>query len=506
MAFPSLKYEVIILFLSFNIFGQLGFPQTLDYLLDPTFAPTNVIGGNGALVSSILIHEDGRYSVSGAFQTDVEIMTRFLNNGQLDPSFTTTVNASVLNYIQFLNEHYLVNGGNIGIVGFDGSLPFGYQFLDYSTPTYEPDTWPQSTVGWTQILEDNKIMVAGRFSPDTTDLEDRRHLVRVMPDGSPDTSFEPLKCQEPYDAWIIDLYPTPGGKWMIAGEFMDVNGYESPGIARLNENFSIDTTFKSPFPDHNLSVRIVQGSHPQDLSGAIDEQGRVYATHLDSLFEYNYSTNIRLLPNGDIDTTFNPPAMERYFLGSSVPGLITSMAFEQDGTLVVGGSFRKMNGHTRNCIAKLNEDGSLVENVFNRLGADTAHWGFVQNDPGVTRITRLDNGGLMVGGRFSRYDGHDQWGLVRLLPSPVGIDENSPSTLEIFPNPASHEVHINHSGSSLGNIQLYNSAGLHIKTYSTNRLPATLDISDLSPGMYLLRGENDKGQQITSKFIKTTEP
>lgn len=512
---PFLIVGGIFLFHSNNAIGQ-----TMDYLFDPTFAPQNIVGGNHGSPTSILVHDDGRYTIVGPFSSNWPLNipkgVRLFNDGSIDETFSiSSIDPLFPGYLQFYQDGYIFWDPNtLGVVDSNGNWSGSY-FLDLSHSPYQLSTPPFPYTAMYQIMVDDKLMVAGRFSPDTTNLEDRRHLVRVHPDGSPDTSFEPLKCHEPYDARIIDLFPAPNGKWMIAGEFMDVEGFESPGIARLNEDFSVDTSFHSPFPSHTWEIRIVPGAHPQELLGAIDEQGRIYVGHLDSITDFNYRKNVRLLPNGAIDSTFSPPEMEKYYVsGNSAPGHFQLIAFEPDGTLIVGGNFRKMDGLIRNCIAKLNEDGSLIENVFNRLGADTANWQNGENPdinmPSVTAMVRLDNGGLMVGGRFSRYDGHDQWGLVRLLPSPVGVEEHNANEISVscFPNPASDFVRFSVKDPSLpanAQIEVYDNQGKRVQSYAQYLLQQPFNISSLNAGLYNVIIRFEDKQVATTRFVKTSE-
>lgn len=515
-----LKYKAIILMCSHFFNMHCAHSQTLDYLYDPTFTPENIVGGNGGSANSILVHENGQYTVVGGFQFNYPFQitgaVRFFNNGTLDGSFSLQSEPALASYIQFHGGGYLMNvPGRLFFIEYNGSYTTeGLFFLNYSWLPYIPETWPPPTVDIIQVLENNKIMVAGRFSPDTTNLEDRRQLVRVMPDGSPDPSFEPLKCHEPNDARIIDFYPTPDGKWMVAGEFMDVEGFESPGIARLNTDFSVDTTFKSPFPHFEASVRIIPGDHPQKLTGAIDEQNRVYISRIEPGFTnpLNGLKHLRLLYDGSLDSTFevNDIYYLNHFSESYSPGSIYTIAFEPDGSLIVGGRFRKIEGQPRGNIAKLNEDGSLVENVFNRLGADTAHWGFIDNEPTITCLVRLDNGGLMVGGCFSRYDGHEQWGLVRLVPSPVGIGENNANEIPIscFPNPASNFLHFAVSATeaySLVQIEVFDASGKMVLSHSDHFLQQPIDVSSLKPGLYSVVVHFEDQQKSTTRFVRSNE-
>lgn len=429
--------------------------QHIDYLYDPTFVPPNVVGGDGSpAVGMIYVHDDGRYVVAGSYQFNypylISGIARFHPDGSLDNSFNVSGDPSPTSYALPFKEGYLTLSWNrIAYRNFNGGTdPETQNFLAYQQNPHFPPPFsglPNPSIGGIQIMPGDKVMVTGRFYPDTTDYNDLRHLVRVMPDGTPDYSFEPLKCHDPLDAYLIDLYPTSDGKWMIAGNFNDIEGFVSPNIARLNADFSVDTTFKSPYPNHDWSVRIIPGSDPHILSGAIDEQNRVYVGRIEPGHAYPLLglKHERLLASGAIDTTFQVGEIFYYnhnylppHTPPTYPGSIYCVHIETGGTLIIGGRFRSISGEIRGNIAKINEDGSLIEEVFNRLGADTALWVNSEDIPSVHKITDLPDGGLMVGGCFSRYDGHEQWGLVRLMPSPVGIAENSTNEIPIscFPN------------------------------------------------------------------------
>src|SRR5690554_4528639 len=103
----------ILFALCFSIITPLaGLGQNIDYLYDPSFTPPNVVGGNGGNASSILVHEDGRYTVSGGFQFNapfyLEGIVRFFNNGSLDETFYFPGDVMSINYVQFYESQYLV--------------------------------------------------------------------------------------------------------------------------------------------------------------------------------------------------------------------------------------------------------------------------------------------------------------------------------------------------------------------------------------------------------------
>lgn len=492
--------------------------QTLDYFYDPTFAPPNVVGGTGGSANAILVHDDGRYMVGGGFQTivphQINKYVRFHNDGSIDESFSTLANPLAAGRMRFYQDAYLIHGTTgMSKMNMDGSLP-GFP-MSYLNHPYKPSFPPFPEYRTFAVTDGDMIVQAGRFYPDSNNLSERRFLVRVYPDGSPDHSFEPLQTDAPPDGRVSGLWETPDGKWMITGTFNHVEGFETPSIARLNHDFSVDTTFQSPFPDKSWSVRILRGDNPTKLSGTIDHLNRTYIRVIDPnlafpgpIFGIKY---YRLLPNGEIDTTFQAPELEdtRHTMSSppeDVPGIIECISFELDGTLIVGGSFRKVNGHPRGNIAKLNENGSLIENAFHRQGADTALWlgGWFDN-PVVFTYARLDDGRLMVGGLFSRYDGHDQWGVVRLLPSPVSVAKMETQQLHVYPNPAFDQLTVEipaaNQGKS-GSILIYNAAGKlmnQTEEYLHNRMQ--ISTSHLPNGMYFIHIRTGELNGIT-RFVK----
>jgi uncharacterized delta-60 repeat protein len=104
----------------------------------------------------------------------------------------------------------------------------------------------------------------------------------------------------------------------------------------------------------------------------------------------------RLNADGTLDLSFNP--------GSGANGDINSIVIQSDNKIVVGGEFTSFNGQIRNRIARLNEDGSLDMSFNSGGGAnDNIYSLWVQND-----------GKILVGGSFTVYDGMVKKYLTRL--------------------------------------------------------------------------------------------
>ena len=95
----------------------------------------------------------------------------------------------------------------------------------------------------------------------------------------------------------------------------------------------------------------------------------------------------RLNTDGSYDSTFN--------IGTGFDSAVQSVAIQQDGKIVVGGWFTTYQGTVRNRIARLNADGSY-DSTFN-IGT-----GF--NDA-VFSVAIQQDGKIVVGGGFTTYQG-----------------------------------------------------------------------------------------------------
>ena len=114
---------------------------------------------------------------------------------------------------------------------------------------------------------------------------------------------------------------------------------------------------------------------------------------------------VKLNANGSVDSSFAAT-------GGGAGGFgVGAIAQQLDGKLVVGGRFSTFHGVARNCIARLNADGSL-DTTFVPTGGPNAvaqSWGM-----SVNSIAVLPDGKLLVGGDFSSWSGSTRPGLVRL--------------------------------------------------------------------------------------------
>lgn len=181
-------------------------------------------------------------------------------------------------------------------------------------------------------------------------------------------------------------------------------------------------------------------------------------------------------------------------------GIISSNSIETitdyNGNIYVGGSFSAIGG--MNCKKVAKWDGT----AWSPLGAGLSS----------TVYTLLSyNGDLYAGGTFddptsssSGYDHMARWtSAITNIEITNGIDEEN--ELLTYPNPVNEVLNIEWTTANQEDFQLklVNIAGIVVLdiAISGSAQKTTLDVSDLSTGVYFLNVEKDK-KSMTYKFIK----
>lgn len=177
-------------------------------------------------------------------------------------------------------------------------------------------------------------------------------------------------------------------------------------MIRLNIDGSKDTTFNV-----GTGVEITSPSFSNWGRVFIQPDGKILLGG--SFTSYNGTTQtniqagsalIRINSDGSKDTSFN---IGTGFFGASTANyecLFQKVTFQPDGKILVGGKFTSYQGVTSNRLIRLNSDGS-IDNTFN-IGI-----GF---NAGVSNIAVQTDGKILVSGDFTTFNGLTQNRLVRL--------------------------------------------------------------------------------------------
>jgi uncharacterized delta-60 repeat protein len=333
---------------------------------------------------------------------------------------------------------------------------------------FHPGTDQYGEVYGLAILPNNETVIVGDFvSYDPGQSPGRNGIALINTDGSLDTSFNPGSGMGGgfggTGSFIYAVALNSVNQFVIGGNFTSYNGTSRNGIARLNANGTLDSTFLSGTgltgadgtvwavalqPDGkilvggafthfnntpcNYIVRLnANGVLDASFSLAAICTSPVYALALQpngqilvggdfAVNGQNYSGIARLNANGSLDTSFNP--------GSGTDGAVLSVVVQPDGKILMGGDFTDVNGSALNSIARLNTDGSIdTAGFFIGTGADGTVYSILYSTNVTTSVSITNNNGtfvtntiastnnsIYVGGQFDSVNGTRRVGFARL--------------------------------------------------------------------------------------------
>lgn len=209
-------------------------------------------------------------------------------------------------------------------------------------------------------------------------------------DGAQDQTFNPgdLGYTNGANSDVRASAIQPDGKVIICGMFDMYGAHSRPGIARINADGTIDTTFN---PGTGIGNDL---SFVRDV--AVQSDGKIIiAGNFNSYNDYPVPQIARLNPDGSLDTTFNT---------GFVTGDFTSLCIQPDGKILAGGYFSSINGAPHNRIVRFNANGSV--DVTFATGA-----GFIGD---VHDVKLLSDGSIIVAGWFTSYKGINCKNLIKL--------------------------------------------------------------------------------------------
>jgi uncharacterized delta-60 repeat protein/uncharacterized repeat protein (TIGR01451 family) len=312
----------------------------------------------------------------------------------------SSVNGSVLALALQPNGQILV-GGNFTEVN---SVPENYVTrlnADGSIDTTFPNVLnavpgANGQVNALAVQTDGRILLGGSFTSVNGDF--LTHVARLMTDGSIDTSFNPGPGADDAVNALAETFIGGMRKIYVGGAFGHIYNWSvaCPGIARLNDDGTLDTSFATGLGTDGAVSAI-----------AVYPTNSIYAGKLliGGAFTHYNGTNanyiVRLNADGSVDTTFNP--------GSAANGAVSALAIQPDGRILVGGSFIQFNGLPLSRIARLNADGSLDTGFMAAIGSGA-------NNTVEGIALQADNRIVLVG-LFSQVSGLTCYRIVRLLPS-----------------------------------------------------------------------------------------
>ncbi|GMQ24093.1 hypothetical protein Aoki45_07750 [Algoriphagus sp. oki45] len=387
------KLLLLLVLLAFHIPLLRAQDGTND--LSFNFGSVNFGEGANSSVYTIAIQPDGKILIAGDF---------------------TSYNGAEVNRIARLNP--------------DGSLD----------PSFDPGTGAEGFAASirTIILQpDGKILVGGVFT--SFNGVGRNYIARLNADGSLDTSFNPGTGAS---SFIFALAIQSDGKILIGGDFVEFNGFQTNGIARLNLDGSIDDSFNTGTGVlGGLRTIALQSDGKIMIGGQFTEYNGVSRNHI-----------ARINSDGSLDASFDP--------GIGPDAGVTTLVIQPDNKILIGGFFSAYNEVQRIEVARLNSDGSLDASfdrgpliasillklvlqpdgkilicggngLLARLNPDgSTDTGFDTGEGINNTVLALviqPDGKVLIGGDFTTYDGVNRERVNRVLNTVgVAIDTEAP--------------------------------------------------------------------------------
>lgn len=267
-----------------------------------------------------------------------------------------------------------------------------------------------------------------------------------------------------------------------------VTGFAQPGTLDQNFNPSDQGFWKGNNFNGTVYASIIQADEKILLAGAFSRYNEARPKCL-----------VRLNPDGTEDKTFN--------FSEGATGYIFNMVVQNDGKIIIVGTFQKINGVTRNRVARLNPDGSL----------DTAF------DPGVSvgtsfsqtikAVHLLKDGKIIIGGSFTSFNGKPIKNLVRLnsngsLDTTFQVGTGITGSVSCIREQDDGKIVVGgsmteYNGTAVTNLIRLNADGYLDNTYNTGTGPAgTVQTSYLlSDGRLLIAGSFNKYNGVPTSSV-----
>ncbi|MCB1204791.1 MAG: SUMF1/EgtB/PvdO family nonheme iron enzyme [Verrucomicrobiae bacterium] len=338
-------------------------------------------------VSCLAVQSDGRILAGGTFTdfngTQRNRIVRVESTGSLDGSFDPGSGANAeISTLALQGDGKIVIGG--WFTSFAGTARGFVARIEASgilDAGFDPGSGAQSLVFSVAVQSNGKVLVGGQFKG--FDGTSRDYVARLLSDGSLDASLLPGSGA---NARILSMARQSDGKIVVVGEFTTYDGMPRQRIARVGGDGVLDPGF-DPGSGTDEAINAV----------AIDAEGRILIAG--DFSEYDGTPRgrlARILPDGSIDPSFDP--------GSGVDGVISCLAVQPNGRVLIGGDFGNYNGVARQRIARVTGNGALDFSFDPGTDANAL----------IACMALQPDGNVIVGGDFTAYGGTLRDRIARL--------------------------------------------------------------------------------------------
>jgi uncharacterized delta-60 repeat protein len=483
-----------------------------------------IVNGN---INDIALVSDG-IVIGGQFsfitgQSSVGRVILLNPNGTVKQQFGSGANSTV-NKIQVQSDGQIIIAG--AFTTFNGITAGGIARIktdrtldtDFSSNT---GTGANSTVSSMNIQPSGQIVLGGFFT--TWNGVTVNRIVRLNSDGTRDSAFTSNTGTGPSEV-IFSIKTQSDEKIILGGgeTLTSFNGTAVNRVVRLNSNGTLDTAFISTVaPQYHQRIEsILIKENGQILLGQ-RQAGSVGGTRAERA-----NSLTMLESNGQINTTYpigwrkvgvpyikvggawkpakstynkvlgawrssflqggiNDPYFQNHTM-SADPNL--TLAVQNDGKTIVGGSFTSFSGSSVNRIVRLSKDGSLDSQFITNIGTGAQSQ--------ISKVIVQTDQKILLVGSFTSFNGSSAQGIARLnsdgsldtaFMSNIGTGSNGPIR-SVFVRRSDGKIVLSGSftsfnGTARDRIVMLNSSGT-IDTAFADSAGATLDTPAKTMGSF----------------------
>ncbi len=385
-------------------------------------------------IASAVLQPDGKIIIAGSvgdLYVDARLY-RLNSDGSRDNSFTSPfppappLTSTVLSVWDVRPDGKILvvyysraNGGfryDLYLLEVDGSIDPAFPPIIVGGGGMFTGSYPSKI----SLGPDGKIYV-GIYDHISPGSPNTGRLKRFNADGTTDATFEQPQVvnasPSPSTVMINDLDFLSDGSVVIGGRFTSINGTSRLNLAKLQPVGNVDLSF------NNSSFGELAGSKVlTDDKLLISTGTRFYQLNVDGSLDnsFNAPTNLGTIIDWRLDSTerivFNTSNMfgrldhdgsllSTFTVNFGIPGSIKAIATQTDGKIILAGDFIRVNGVSRNRIARVNSDGSL-DLTFNA--------GSGPNSSDISKMVIQPDGRILVVGNFTSFGGFVRPSLARL--------------------------------------------------------------------------------------------
>lgn len=341
---------------------------------------------------TIIVQPDGKILVGWA--EEIQWLRKYhlarLNaDGSKDDTFNCDLSTDMT-----LNDIALQPDGKILVVG--GStislqnallLRFnadGSPDVSFTPPPIPPGNLSYSWIDKVWLADDGDIFINGSFKKCGT--ESRANIAKLSPSGQ----LRPFKTEFKYTTEVVGHFMFPDGRIMLTGGFeFDTPDWPWSYAVIVNADGSLND---------RLNQVGGQGNYASLTHLYGDRHGKIMITNARAINWTFCGPLARLDQNMTLDASFR--------IGPAITGWahVSTLAVQNDGKIIASGNFRYVDQLSRNCIARLNFDGSVDPTFDPGTGVNGT----------INAILIQPDGKIILAGNFTHFNKQPRKNLVRL--------------------------------------------------------------------------------------------